>query len=355
MKQKGLRATLGAVSIGLLVTMLSGCAAAASDAPAGGQVAQLRLGYFDNVTHAPALVGLEKGFLQDKLGKTALTTQVFSAGPATIEALSAGAIDAAYIGPNPAVNSFVTSGGQSLRIVAGAASGGAALVVRPGINSAADLTGTTLASPQLGNTQDVALRNWLAANGHPTTTTGDGDVHITPTENAQTLALFQSGKLDGAWLPEPWVSRLVLDAGAHVLVDEASLWKDGAFPTTVLVVRADFLAKHPDTVRELLAGHAQSVAWLNAHPTEAAAVINTKLAADTGKTLPDAVLARALEHVTFTTDPLAATFPELLKAGVAAGTAKQGDVHGLFDLSALNDALSTAGQKPVSSAGLGTK
>lgn len=360
MNRIGLRATLGTVSLGLIVTMMSGCAATAGDAAAGdtataAPATELRLGYFDNVTHAPALVGLEKGFFQEKLGTTALSTQIFSAGPATIEALSAGAIDAAYIGPNPAVNSFVASDGASLRIVAGATSGGAALVVRPGIESAADLAGTTLATPQLGNTQDVALRGWLAKQGYTTSTTGGGDVNVTPTENAQTLTLFQNGQLDGAWLPEPWVSRLVLEAGAHVLVDEASLWKDGAFPTTVLVVRADYLKEHPDAVQSLLAGHEQSVAWLNDNSAEAATVINAKLAADTGKALSDPVITRALEHVTFTTDPLASTFPVLLKAGIAAGTAKQGDVHGLFDLSVLNKALVAAGQKPVSAGKLGTE
>ncbi|MET0854198.1 MAG: ABC transporter substrate-binding protein [Microterricola sp.] len=355
MNRRRLSATFGIASIGLLVTMLSGCATPAGDVPATGPAEELRLGYFDNVTHAPALVGLEKGFFEEELGDTTLTPQIFSAGPATIEALSAGAIDAAYIGPNPAVNSFVASGGQSLRIVAGAASGGAALVVRPGIDSAADLAGTTLATPQLGNTQDVALRNWLSAEGYETSTTGGGDVAITPTENAQTLALFQSGQIDGAWLPEPWVSRLVLDAGAQVLVDEASLWEDGAFPTTVLAVRAEFLAEHPDAVEALLAGHAQSVAWLNENPSEAGAVINAKLAADTGKSLSDPVIERALEHVTFTTDPLAATFPVLLKAGVDAGTAKAGDINGLFDLAALNAVLSAAGAAPVTAGELGTE
>ncbi|SDK67145.1 NitT/TauT family transport system substrate-binding protein [Cryobacterium psychrotolerans] len=339
-----------------LVAGLSGCSASASaDAPAGGPAAELRLGYFDNVTHAPALVGLEKGFLQDSLGDTELTAQAFAAGPAVIEALSAGAIDAAYVGPNPAVNTFVQSAGASARVVAGAASGGAALVVRPGIDTPADLAGTTLATPQLGNTQDVALRAWLGTEGFETDTTGGGDVRITPTENAQTLALFQSGEIDGAWLPEPWVSRLVIEAGAEVLVDEASLWPEGAFPTTVLLVGSDFLRDHPDTVRALLAGHTASVAWLDGHADEAGAVINARLAADTGKPLPGAVIERALGAVRFTTDPLAGTFPTLLRAGVDAGTAKQGNLDGLFDLSLLNAVLAESGADPVSAAGLGAE
>ncbi|GAA4045964.1 ABC transporter substrate-binding protein [Agromyces indicus] len=350
----------------LTTATLSGCAATPAsgadtqpEAPAaeatGTPAEELRLGYFANVTHAPALVGLEEGLIEDALGDTELSTQVFNAGPAAIEALSAGAIDATYIGPNPAINTFVASAGQSARIVAGAASGGAALVVQPGIDGADDLAGTNLATPQLGNTQDVALRTWLAEEGYETSTTGGGDVTISPTENAQTLTLFQAGDLDGAWLPEPWVSRLVVDAGAEVLVDEADLWDDGEFPTTVLLVRADFLAEHPETVRELVAGHAASVAWLDENPDAAADVINARLEADAGKGLSDAVIDRALEHVEFTVDPHADTFAQLLEDGVAAGTAKAGDIDGLFDLSALNAVLEAAGDDLVSAAGLGTE
>ena len=287
------------------------------------------------------------------LGDTKLTTQVFNAGPAAIEALSAGAIDATYIGPNPSINTFIQSGGQSAHIVAGAATGGAALVVRDGIDSAEDLEGTTLATPQLGNTQDVALRSWLADEGYTTDTTGGGDVHITPTENAQTLTLFQQGALDGAWLPEPWVSRLIVDAGAHVLVDEADLWEDGAFPTTVLLVRAEFLAEHPETVQALLEGHVASVAWLDEHADEAPAVINAALEAETGKPLADEVITRALEHVTFSVDPHAETFETLVENGLEAGTQKDGSIDGLFDLRLLNGLLEADDAEPVSAGGLG--
>lgn len=350
----------------LTTATLSGCAATPAtgagtqpEAPAaeatGTPAEELRLGYFANVTHAPALVGLEEGLIEEALGDTELTTQVFNAGPAAIEALSAGAIDATYIGPNPAINTFVASGGESARIVAGAASGGAALVVQPGIDDAGDLEGTNLATPQLGNTQDVALRTWLADEGYETSTTGGGDVTISPTENAQTLTLFQAGDIDGAWLPEPWVSRLVVDAGAEVLVDEADLWEDGEFPTTVLLVRADFLAEHPETVRALVAGHAASVAWLDENADAAADVINARLTADAGKGLSDAVIDRALEHVEFTVDPHADTFEQLLEDGVNAGTSKTGDIDGLFDLSALNAVLDESGEESVSAAGLGTE
>ncbi|GAA4374087.1 ABC transporter substrate-binding protein [Agromyces bauzanensis] len=352
---------LAAAIVAAAVLALSGCApqaaaGRAAEASAGtGPADELRLGYFANVTHAPALVGLEEGLFADALGDTKLTTQVFNAGPAAIEALSAGAIDATYIGPNPSINTFIQSAGQSAHIVAGAAIGGAALVVRDGIDSPADLEGTTLATPQLGNTQDVALRSWLASEGFATDTTGGGDVHITPTENAQTLTLFQQGGLDGAWLPEPWVSRLLADGGrgAHVLVDEADLWHVGAFPTTVLLVRAEFLAEHPETVRALLEGHVASVAWLDDHADEAPAAINAALEAETGKPLANEVISRALEHVTFSVDPHAETFETLVANGLEAGTQKDGSIDGLFDLRLLNELLEEDGTEPVSAGGLG--
>ncbi|WP_285243318.1 ABC transporter substrate-binding protein [Pseudarthrobacter sp. fls2-241-R2A-127] len=331
-------------------------AATQESAPSGNPAAELKLGYFGNVTHAPALVGVSKGFIADELGSTKLSTQVFNAGPAAIEALNAGAIDATYIGPNPAINSFVKSQGQSVSIIAGAAAGGAQLVVKPEINSAADLKGKTLASPQLGGTQDVALRAWLSAQGYKTNVDGSGDVAINPTENAQTLKLFQDGKLDGAWLPEPWASRLVLNAGAKVLVDEKDLWdgslsgKPGEFPTTILIVNQKFAADHPDTVKALLKGHVKSVEWLNnASAADKATVINSALKEAAGAELKPDVIDRSLKNIVFTVDPLAGTYQKLLADGVTAGTTKQADINGIFDLRALN---SVSGEK-TSAAGLG--
>lgn len=343
-------------TLGLVAAMMAGCASASADpgaSQAGDAVSELRLGYFANVTHAPALVGLEEGLFADALGDIDVTTQVFNAGPAAIEALSAGAIDATYIGPNPSINTFIQSGGESARIIAGAATGGAALVVRDGIDDPADLEGTTLATPQLGNTQDVSLRVWLADEGYETDTSGGGDVQITPTENAQTLTLFQQGELDGAWLPEPWVSRLILDAGAHVLVDEADLWEDGEFPTTVLLVRKEFLDEHPDAVAALLEGHRAAVQWIEDNPADAPGVINGAIEAETGKPLAGAVIERALEHVSFSVDPHADTFETLVANGIEARTQKQGSIEGLFDLRLLNEQLEADGADTVSAAGLG--
>nr|WP_227007999.1 ABC transporter substrate-binding protein [Pseudarthrobacter sp. AB1] len=361
------RALEAALAIGLVLLIAAGAVVAstisrntAAEAafPSPSPAAELKLGYFGNLTHAPALVGLKQRIFARNLGDTKLSTETFNAGPAAIEALNAGAIDAAYIGPNPAINSFVKSEGESVSIIAGAAAGGAQLVVRPGITSAADLLGKTLASPQLGGTQDVALRAWLGSQGYKTNVGGSGDVAINPTENAQTLKLFQDGKLDGAWLPEPWASRLVLQAGAKVLVDEKDLWdgslsgKAGEFPTTVLIVNKKFAAAHPETVKALLKGHVESVAWLNDTPdAQKTAVINEALQESAGAALPADVLDRALKKVVFTADPLAGTYPKLLENGVQAGTTKQADITGLFDLRALNDVMGTA--ERVSAAGLG--
>ncbi len=321
-------------------------------AAAGPAAAELRLGYFANVTHAPALIGVNNGILAKQLGDTALKTQVFNAGPSAIEALNAGAIDAAYLGPNPAINSFVKSGGESIRIIAGATSGGAQLVVKPDITSAEQLRGKVLASPQLGGTQDVALRSWLAGQGLATTPSGGGDVSINPTDNASTLKLFQEGKLDGAWLPEPWASRLVLQAGAKVLVNEADLWENGDFATTILIVSKSFLAEHPQTVDALLAGNKESIDWLNANPKDAAASVNAALKTAAGKELPADVIDRSLSELKFSTDPLAHTFPKLLAAGVTAGVGKDADLSGIFDLAPLNKILAKDGAPEVTAAGL---
>ncbi len=335
------RALEAALAIGLVLLIVVGAVVsstvsrnASAEAAEPTPAAELKLGYFGNVTHAPALVGIKQGFLAEALGNTTLSTETFNAGPAAIEALNAGAIDAAYIGPNPAINSFVKSQGQSVKVIAGAAAGGAQLVVKPEIKTPADLKGKTLASPQLGGTQDVALRAWLAGNGYKTNVDGSGDVAINPTENSQSLKLFQDGKLDGAWLPEPWASRLVLTAGAKVLVDEKDLWdgaetgKPGEFPTTILIVNQKFAADHPDTVSALLRGHAKSVDWLNTAPAaDKAAVINAALQESAGAALPEDVLARSLANITFTLDPLAGSYPRLLADGVDSGHHQAGRHH----------------------------
>jgi NitT/TauT family transport system substrate-binding protein len=305
----------------------------------------LRLGYFANVTHATPLVAVERGTLASHLGATKLETQVFNAGPAAVEALFAGAIDATYIGPNPAINAYAKSKGKAIRIVAGATSGGAQLVVRPDVTSVADLAGKTLATPQLGNTQDVALRAYLKEH--------DVKAEIAPGENATTLQLFKDKKIDGAWLPEPWASRLVIEAGAKVLVDERDLWPGGQFVTTHLVVATKYLEQHPDVVKHLLEAHVETTAWINANLSAAKAVVNTALEKLTQKALPAAVIDRAFANLTVTDDPVPTSLATSQAHAVAADLVDPYDLHGIYDLRLLNEVLTAAGRPAVADAGLG--
>lgn len=344
-------AGLAAVALGGLLSGCSGGASAVTAVPSAADT--LRLGYFGNVTHAPALVAVGKGFLRRELGATTLETQVFNAGPAAIEALNAGAVDAAYIGPGPAINAFVRSNGETIRIVSGATSGGAQLVVKRGITSASDLRGKNLASPQLGGSQDVALRAWLSDSGLANSPRGGGDVTITPTENAQALTLFRRGEIDGAWLPEPWASRLVLEAGAKVLVDERTRWPGGRFVTTHLVVATKFLREHPQTVAALVRANIESIDWINEHPAEAQPIVNEEIAKASGQPLDEQVLARAFDNITLQADPLASTLPELLSDAVGAGLLRQASLDGIYDLRHLNKTLTKRNLPAVSAAGLG--
>ncbi|MGH3939888.1 MAG: ABC transporter substrate-binding protein [Pseudonocardiaceae bacterium] len=342
--------TFGTVLLLALTAACGGAGTAASEGPAP----TLRLGYFANLTHAAAIAGVDRGFIGTALGATTLETQIFDAGPAAVEALFADALDAAYIGPNPAINAFGQSEGEAVRIISGATSGGAQLVVREGLNTTADLRGKTLATPQLGNTQDVALRAWLTGQGLSSSVQGGGDVTVSPTKNADTLQLFQDGALDGAWVPEPWASRLVLEAGGKVLVDEKDLWPDGQFVTTHLIVRTEFLQRHPETVEALLRGHVDTVEWLTEHPDEAKTVVNDGLRTRTGKALGPEVLDRAWLNLAVTVDPIATSLQRSADDAVAAGTtAQEVDLQGIYELSVLNRILAERDLPPVSSGGLG--
>jgi NitT/TauT family transport system substrate-binding protein len=355
------RAFLGAVVAALSLSAVAGCATAAQPAPAasaanttaGSPAAELRLGYFANVTHSTPIVGVANGFFADKLGSTKLSTTIFNAGPDEMTALLSGQIDAAYVGPSSALNAFVKSHGQGLRIVAGAETAGAELVVGPSINTAADLKGKTLASPQLGNTQDVALRYWLKQQGYSTTLQGGGDVNIQPTDNATTLSLFTQGKIDGAWVPEPWASRLVVEGNGHVLVDEKTLWPNAQFASTNLVVSTGFLAAHPQTVKALISGQIAANAWITANPAQAQTQVNTQLTKLTGKALKAGVITRAWTEQSVTNDPLASTLQTNLDHAVADGLLKQTSLNGIFDLTLLNQDLGATGNPTVSASGLG--
>lgn len=293
-------------------------------------------------------MGVHEGIFTKALGPSVkLGTSTFNAGPAEVEALFSGAIDAAYLGPSSAINAFAKSNGAAITVVSGATSGGAALVVKATIASAAELRGKTLASPQLGNTQDVALRSWLTTKGLKTDARGGGDVSVRPLDNAQTLQALQAGSIDGGWVPEPWATRLVQEGGAKVLVDERSLWPGGRFATTLLAVRSSFARQHPDTVKALLQGQVQANDFVNANRAKAQADANAEIATITGRPLAARVVVAAWASLDFTDDPVASSLQESADHATAAGLLKKTDLRGLVNLTTLDQVLSDAKEPQV--------
>lgn len=321
----------------------------ASTSGSGSPPLTVKLGYYPNLTHATAIVGVQQGIFAQALGQDKLQTTTFNAGPAAVEALFSGAVDATYVGPNPAINAYTQSHGQAIRIISGATSGGAALVVKPTISSAADLRGKKLATPQLGNTQDVALRYWLQGRGLKTDPQGGGDVSILPQDNATALQAFRTGQIDGAWEPEPWVSQMVA-AGGKVLVNEKTLWPGGRFVTTELAVRSDFLRQHPDAVARLLQGQVRANDFVNQHPAEAQQAVNQGLAQLTGKPLPAGVVQSAWGDLTFTNDPVAASLATSAAHAQKVGLLPAVDLKGIYDLAPLNQVLTQVGEPQVKAA-----
>ena len=338
----------------LALVLLTGCATGAGTTASDGrsgdpaEPVELRLGYFPNVTHATAIVGIENGIITDALGdNVTLTTQFFSAGTDAVEALFSEAIDATFIGPNPAINAFAQSNGEAVRIIAGAASGGAALVVSEDITTPEDLAGAKLASPSLGNTQDVALRAWLAEQGYTTDLEGGGDVSVMPQANGDALQAFILGEIDGAWVPEPWATRMIEEGEGHVLVDEHDLWPEGEFVTTHLIVATSFLEEHPDVVKQLLTGHVAANAFVNENPDEAQQIVADTIFELTDTELPEGTLAAAWENLTFTVDPIASSLAESAADATEIGLLDPVDLDGIYDLTLLNEVLAEAGEPEI--------
>ncbi|MGC9380612.1 aliphatic sulfonate ABC transporter substrate-binding protein [Streptomyces sp. MH13] len=363
---KPLRRTL-AVLTALPLLVLAGCGYGSQAKDDGGvRIAagaekidgldSVRIGYFGNVTHATPLVGNQKGFFQKELGATEAKYAVFNAGPSEIEALNSGSIDIGWIGPSPAINGYAKSDGKNLRIIGGSASGGVRLVVNPDkITSLQDVKGKRIATPQLGNTQDVAFLNWVAEQGWKVDAqSGKGDVTVVRSDNKVTPNAFGSGSVDGAWVPEPTASRLVAQGG-KVLLDEATLWPDEQFVITNIIVRQEFLEEHPDVVEAVLKASVDTNEWIGAHPDEAKAAANKQLEKDTGKALPADVLDPAWESIRLTDDPLAATLDAQADHAVEAGLLEQPDLEGIYDLTLLNKVLKAKGEPAVDDAGLGVQ
>lgn len=316
----------------------------------------VNIGYFGNLTHATALVGIQKGFFQKELGGTKAKYTTFNAGPSEIEALNGGSIDIGWIGPSPAINGYTKADGANLRIIGGSASGGVKLVVNPDkIKSLKDVKGKKIATPQLGNTQDVAFLNWIAEQGWKVdANTGKGDVSVVRTENSVAPDAYKSGAIDGAWVPEPTASKLVAE-GAKVLLDEADLWPDKKFVITNIIVRQEFLKEHPDVVEAVLRGSVKTNAFINTNADEAKTAANAQLKADSGKELPAEVLDPAWKSIQFINDPLASTLQTEADHAVKAGLLENPKLDGIYDLTLLNKVLKAEGDDEVDDAGLGVK
>jgi len=334
---------VGAVVAAIGMSACGGETTAAS----GAAPAEVRLGYFPNLTHATAIVADKDGLFAKHLGATKLKVSTFNAGPAAMEALKSGAIDATYVGPGPATNAFINSDGQLLTVVAGAASGGASLVVDPSITSAAGLKGKKVSTPSLGNTQDIALRYWLKEHGLKTDLQGGGDVNITPQENAQVVDAFTQKLIAGAWVPEPYATRLV-KAGGKVLVDERDLWPGKRFATTILAVRTDYLKEHPDQVKALLAGDLDATEVIAKNPAKAQKDVADLIAKISGKPLKPAVITAAWKQLDFTVDPVASSVLLGAQHAYEVGVLKkEPKLDKLVDLTLLNQLLKERGKAQV--------
>src|SRR6476619_573295 len=330
-----------------------------------GQSKTLRIGYFPNINHAQAVIGLNNGDFQKILGNnTKVETIVFNAGPSAVEALLANRIDATYIGPNPTINGYVASGGKDIRVISGVSSGGASFVVRndAGIQSVKDLGGKKFASPELGNTQDISLRKYLVNNGYKTAENG-GNVTVVPVANADILTLFLKKEIDGAWVPEPWATRLVNEANGKIFVDERDLWPpQGKFVTANIIVRTDYLNQNPDVIKKLLEAHVNETLWINNHLNsdknnstfndkninQVVNAFNNVLKKMTGKTISDDELKQAFSRMDFTYDPLKQSLYKIADDANNLGFISDSKVNklnitGIYNLQILNSVLKEKG------------
>ncbi len=315
----------------------------------GAQKAVIRVGHFPNVTHAQGVIGHAlarqgRGFFERSLGPNVeVQWFVYNAGPSAMEGIFARTLDLSYVGPNPAINAHLRSGGEEIRIIAGACSGGAALVVQPDgrIKVDADFRGRKIGTPQLGNTQDVAARAWLQSKGLKVQLTG-GDALVIPTANPDQLALFQKGDLDAVWTVEPWVSRLVLEAGGRIYFDESSLWQGtgGKYVTTHLVSSARFLREQPALAKSWIAAHIELTEWIRQHPDEAKKLFTDELKAETGRALPPGILDRAWARLELTYDPERVSLFKSANDAYRIGFWKKPpDLSRIYDLKILNELL----------------
>lgn len=310
----------------------------------------IRIGYFPNVNHAQAVIGLGRGDYHEALDGIEVRTQLFNAGPSVTEALLASQIDVAYVGPNPAINGYMKSDGNVLRVISGASSGGAVFVVRndAGIQSVSDFAGKKFSSPQLGNTQDVALRTYLLENGYETKENG-GTVEILPAKTADIVTLMLKKDIHGAWVPEPWGAKLVKETNARIFVDERTLWPDGEFASALVVARTAYLESNPDTIKKFINAHIEETEWINQNQKAAIEVFNQELAKLTGKTIPEDELVEGLSRMELTYNPVKESLFQSAEDAREIGFLESSgpDLRDIFDLDILDEILLETGRETI--------
>jgi NitT/TauT family transport system substrate-binding protein len=313
--------------------LISGCALVAFAQPANAAEAALRVGHFPNITHAQALVAHNfsrqgKGWFEERLGAgTKIEWFVYNAGPSAMEAIFAQSIDLTYVGPGPALNAYTKSSGAEVRLIAGSANGGAALVVQPDQNlkAPADFRGKKIATPQLGNTQDISCRAWLTAGGLKITQLG-GDAQVLPTQNPDQLSLFQQKRVDAVWTVEPWVSRLERESGGKILVDERDV------ATTVVVSSVKFLGAHRDVAKKFAEAHAALTDWMLKNPEEAQKMIKAELLEETKSDMAPDLIAQSWKRIVFTSEIPRASVESFMQNSMKTGFIKTApDLSKLFD------------------------
>jgi NitT/TauT family transport system substrate-binding protein len=301
---------------------------------------ELRLGHFPNLTHAQAVYARATGEFEKAIG-VRIRWVAFNAGPSAIEALFSDAIDITFIGPNPAINGYIKSKGTKFVIIAGAASGGAGLVLRKdsGIQSDKDFNDKIITTPQIGNTQDVAARIWFAEKGYRLREKG-GRLSLVALSNPDQLTMFQKRQIHGAWTVEPWVSRLEIEGGGVLFLDEKTLWPQGRYTTTQIVCSKEFLARNQTLVKTLLSAHIDVTRRIQSNPAEAGRILNAELKKETGKALKEEVIKNAMKRIEFTWDPIVPSLYQCAEAAHKVGfLRKKPNLEGIHDLRLLNEVL----------------
>lgn len=282
---------------------------------------KIRVAYFPNITHAVPIIGMEKGTFENQIGNnTVIESMLFDAGPQVIESIFAGSIDIAYVGPGPAINGFLKSENHNVKILSGAASGGASFIVHPNskIDSVADFEGKRIAAPQIGNTQDISLRSYLSENGLKPAEKG-GSVIVLNIPNPDIYTLFAKGDIDAAWVPEPTATILVQQLDGKRLFNEEELWPENKFASVLLIAREEYVRQNPEVINKWLEAHQQTVDWINSNPEQTRMIFIQFMKKETGKFLSEKLVDESLSNLEITSDPIVSSIHTFAKRADSLG------------------------------------